>query len=135
MNWKRFALSVVAVLILNNIAGLVIHGTLLHADYAQYPNLLRTEADAANYFHWMLLNTLVFSVAFVWIYAQGVEDKPWVGQGLRFGIAVWLLTSVAGFLTYYAVQPWGGDVVVKQILYELPRALVLGLAAAAIYRK
>ncbi len=135
MNWKRFALAVVAVLILNNIAGFVIHGMLLQADYAQYPNLLRTQEDAANYFQWMQLNFLVFSVAFVWIYAQGVEDKPWVGQGLRFGIAVWLLTSVAAFLTYYAVQPWGGDVVAKQILYELPRALVLGLAAAAIYRK
>jgi len=135
MNWKRFALAVLAVLILDNIAGFVIHGTLLQADYAQYPNLLRTQEDAANYFHWMLLNFLVFSVAFVWIYAQGVEDKPWVGQGLRFGVAVWLLTSVPGFLTYYAVQPWGGEVVVKQIFYELPRALVLGLAAAAIYRK
>lgn len=135
MNWKRFLLAVLVVLILDNIAGFVIHGTLLQADYAQYPNLLRTQEDAANHFQWMLLNFLVFSVAFVWIYAQGVEDKPWVGQGLRFGVAVWLLTSVASFLTYYAVQPWGGEVVVKQILYELPRALVLGLAAAAIYRK
>ena len=111
------------------------HANLLHDDYARYPNLLRTEADAQAHFSWMLLNFLVFSVAFVWIYAQGVEDKPWVGQGLRFGLAVWFLTSVAGFLTYYAVQPWGGDIVVKQILYELPRALVLGLAAAALYRK
>lgn len=49
---------------------------------------------------------------------------------------MWLLTSVPTFLTYYAVQPWGGDIVLKQILYELPRALVLGLAAAAaLYRK
>ena len=135
MNWKRFALAVVAVLILNNIAGFVIHGMLLQADYARYPNLLRTQEDAANYFQWMLLNFVVFSVAFVWIYAQGVEDKPWVGQGLRFGLAAWLLTSVPTFLTFYAVQPWGGDVVVKQILYELPRVLVLGLAAAGIYRK
>jgi hypothetical protein len=135
MNWKRFALAVVVVLILNNVAGFVIHANLLHDDYARYPNLLRTEADAQAHFSWMLLNFLVFSVAFVWIYAQGVEDKPWVGQGLRFGLAVWFLTSVAGFLTYYAVQPWGGDIVVKQILYELPRALVLGLAAAALYRK
>ncbi|HXE74926.1 MAG TPA: hypothetical protein VNN18_04710 [Candidatus Xenobia bacterium] len=131
MNWKRFALAVLAVLILNNIAGFVIHGMLLQADYAQYPNLLRTQEEAANYFQWMLLNFVVFSVAFV----QGVEDKPWVGQGLRFGIAVWCLTSVAGFLTYYAVQPWRGEIVVKQILYELPRALALGLAAASIYRK
>ncbi|MGH9778616.1 MAG: hypothetical protein ACRD5I_09415 [Candidatus Acidiferrales bacterium] len=135
MNWKRFALAVVVVLVLNNVFGFLVHGMLLQADYANYPNLLRTQEDSANYFHWMLLNFVVFSVAFVWIYAQGVEDKPWVGQGLRFGLAVWFLTSVAGFLTYYAVQPWGGDIVVKQILYELPRGLVLGLAAAALYRK
>ena len=26
--------------------------------------------------------------AFTWIYARGVENKPWLGQGLRFGVAV-----------------------------------------------
>jgi hypothetical protein len=135
MNWKRYALAVVVVLILNNVFGFLIHGTLLQADYANYPNLLRTQEDVQAHFHWMLLNFLLFSLAFVWVYAQGVEDKPWPGQGLRFGLAVWLLTSVPTFLTFYAVQPWSGDVVLKQILYELPRGLVLGLAAAALYRK
>ncbi len=33
--------------------------------------------------------------AFVWIYQRGTEDKPWVQQGLRFGIAIAL---VAAFL-------------------------------------
>lgn len=135
MNWKKFAIALVVVFVLDAGFGFLIHGVLLNADYAQYPNLLRTQEDANAYMPYMMLNFLFFSVGFVWIYAHGVEDKPWLGQGLRFGLAVWLLTSVSTFLTYYAVQPWSGSIVAKQIGYELVRALVLGLAAAALYRK
>ena len=135
MNWKKFAIALVVVFVLDAGFGFLIHGVLLNADYAQYPNLLRTQDDANAHFPFMLLNFLFFSLAFVWIYAHGVEDKPWIGQGIRFGLAVWLLTSVSTYLTYYAVQPWSGGIVAKQIGYELVRALVLGLVAAALYRK
>ena len=135
MNWKSFALALVAVLVVTAMMGFVVHATLLHEDYAQYPNLLRTEEESQNYFPFMLLNFLTQSLAIVWIYAHGVEDKPWLGQGVRFGVALWLLATVSTFLTYYAVQPWGGTIVVKQIGFELPMRLAQGLAAAALYRK
>lgn len=135
MNWKKFVLTVVVVLVVNAVAGFVIHGVLLNADYAQFPNLLRTQEDANAHFPFMLLNFLFFSLGFVWIYAHGVEDKPWLGQGIRFGLAVWLITSLSTFLTYYAVQPWPGSTVAKQIGYELVMMLMLGVVAAALYRK
>jgi hypothetical protein len=135
MNWKKYAVAFVAVLVLTAVGSFLIHGMLLQPDYSQLPNLLRTQEDAAPYFPYMLLNFLVFSLAFTWIYAQGVEEKPWAGQGIRFGLAVWLLNSVSGFLTYYAVQPWPGGTVARQIGLELPWMLALGLAAAALYRK
>jgi hypothetical protein len=135
MNWKRFALAFVAVLVVTAAGGFVIHGTLLQGDYAQYPNLLRTLDDQQAYFPYLLLNFFFQSLAIVWIYAFGVEDKPWLGQGLRFGVALWLLTSVSLYLTYYAVQPWSLDIVMKQIGYELGMRLAQGLAAAALYRK
>ena len=31
--------------------------------------------------------------AFVWIYPRGTENKPWVQQGLRFGIAIALAAA------------------------------------------
>jgi len=135
MNWKSFALAFVVVLVLNAVSSFLIHAMLLRGDYAKFPNLLRTQDDANAHFPYMLLNFLVFSLALVWMYAHGVEAKPWLGQGLRFGLAVWGLTSLPWYLTYYAVQPWPGSVVVKQIGYELVQKVLLGLAAAALYRK
>ena len=135
MNWKKFVITFVVVLIVTTMGSFVIHAMLLKPDYQQNQQLLRTEQDAAAYFPYMILNFFAFSLAFTWIYAQGVEDKPWLGQGIRFGLAVWLLNSVSGFLTYYAVQPWPGITVARQIGFELPWMLVLGLAAAALYRK
>jgi len=135
MNWKKFVLAAVVVFVVNNLGGFVIHGMLLQADYAQYPNLLRTQEEAQAYFPYMLLQFFFFSLGFVWIYAQGVEDKPWLGQGIRFGLAVWLITSVSTFLTFYAVQPWSGTVVAKQIGFELVERLLLGVAVAALYRR
>lgn len=135
MTWKKFVLAVVVLFVVNAALSFLIHGALLNADYAQYPDLLRTQEEAQRYFPFMLLNFLFFSVGFVWIYAQGVEEKPWLGQGVRFGVAVWVITSLSTYLTYYAVQPWSGTIVAKQIGYELFRALLLGVVVAALYRK
>jgi hypothetical protein len=83
----------------------------------------------------MIVANVLFSLALAWIYAQGVNDRPWLGQGIRFGAGLWLLTAVPGYLTYYAVQPWPEAVICKSIGFDLVRLLVLGVVAAAIYRK
>ena len=135
MNIKKCFLAFVAVFLVGFTLNFVIHGVLLQGDYSQLPNLLRTEQDAQGYFHFMILANLLYSLALVWIYAQGVSDKPWLGQGVRFGLAVWLLTAVPTYLTYYAVQPWPPEVIVKSIGFDLVRLLVIGVVAAAVYRK
>jgi hypothetical protein len=30
---------------------------------------------------------LSFAIGSVWVYAKGVENKNWLGQGIQFGIA------------------------------------------------
>lgn len=135
MNLKKFFLAFVVVFLAGFTLNFVIHGVLLHEDYSQLPNLLRTEQDAEAYFPFMILANVLYSLALVWIFAQGLSDKPWLGQGVRFGLAVWLLTAVPGYLTYYAVQPWPPEVIVKSIGFDLVRIVVLGVVAAALYRK
>src|SRR5512145_1528923 len=125
----RFWISVVVMFVLSMLMGFVIHGMLLQGDYAQLPNLLRTQADAQNYFVWMLLAHVSIAFGFTWIYVKGREaGRPPLGQGLRFGIAVAVLMTVPMYLIYYAVQPWPGAVVVKQIVYDVIGILVMGLA-------
>jgi len=129
----RFWISVVVMSILAFANGFVVHGVLLHDDYSRLPNLLRPEVEAQGYFGWMLLADLLMGFGFTWIYVKGREPgKPAVGQGLRFGLAIAVLMTIPMYLIYYAVQPWPGEVVVKQIVYDTIGVLVMGVVVAFI---
>jgi hypothetical protein len=83
----------------------------------------------------MILAHVLLSGAFAWIYSRGVEAAPWLPQGLRFGVAVALLTVVPTYMIYYVVQPMPGATVVKQIVFDGILTVLLGVLAAFIYRK
>ena len=74
------------------------------------------------------------SGALVWIYARGVEAKAWLAQGIRFGIAVALLTIVPTYLIYYVVQPMPAATVTKQIVFDGILTLILACVTAFLYR-
>jgi hypothetical protein len=131
---KKFIVAWVVLFVAWFLGDFVIHGLLLHADYLQQPNLYRAESDAQGYFPIMMLVHLIMAGAFAWIYARGVESKPWVAQGLRFGVATALLTSVPMYLTYYAVQPLPGALVVRQVVFSSILMVILGLLVAWLYR-
>jgi hypothetical protein len=131
---RKLLLAWVLVFIAWMAGSFVVHGTLLHEDYTRLPNLFRPEAEAQQYFPFMLLAHVLLAGAFVWIYSRGVESRPWPSQGLRFGVAVALLTAVPMYLIYYAVQPMPGALVVKQIVFDGILILLLGLVVAWLYR-
>jgi hypothetical protein len=135
MNWQRFFTASAAVFLVGMIMGFLIHGQLLEADYRGLGPLMRSPADAQAHFPYMVLAFVFFAVAFVWLYAKGVEEKPWLGQGLRFGLVTWLFGAVSVFLTYYAVEPLPASLVCKQIGFESVDFLLLGVVVAALYRK
>ena len=131
---KRFFIAWLVVFIVWFVGDFVVHGVLLHADYASLANLFRREEEAQNFFPFMILAHLLMSGALVWIYARGVEAKPWLGQGIRYGVAIALLTAVPLNLIYYVVQPIPGATVAKQIVFETILMLILGAVAAFMYR-
>ncbi len=113
----------------------VVHGTLLHGDYARFPNLFRPEAEAQTYFPYMILAHVIMAGAFVWIYSRGVEPTPWMGQGLRFGFAVAFLTIVPTYIIYWVVQPLSKTLVAKQIVFDGALVVLLGVLVAALVRR
>ena len=131
---KKFFVSWIVMFVVAMVGGFVVHGVLLGADYAKLVTLFRPEADAQKYFLFMILAHVLISGAFVWIYARGLESKPWLGQGLRFGLVVALLTVVPTYIIYYAVQPMPSDLVVKQILFDTVWMLIQGAVVAFLYR-
>ena len=78
----------------------------------------------------MLIAHVIMAAAFVWIYVRGNENKPWIEQGIRFGVAVALLAVVPVYLIYYTVLPTPGMIVVKQILFDGVLVIILGIIAA-----
>ncbi len=95
---------------------------------------MRPEAEAQQMMHLMILAHVLMAGAFTWIYARGVENKPWLGQGLRFGLAVAFLAVIPIYIIYYVVQPTPGALAVKQIVFDTIMTLILGAVVAFLYR-
>lgn len=131
---KRFLIAWVVILIAWFLGSFLVHGVLLAPDYKALGALFRADADAQQYFPLMILAHVMLSGAFVWIYARGVESKPWVAQGIRFGIAVAFLTTIPTYTIYFVVQPMPGAVVLKQIVFDSALMVVLGVIAGWLYR-
>ena len=131
---KRFFIAWALIFVAWMLGSFVVHATLLATDYAKLTSMFRQGADAEQYLPFMLLAHVILAGAFVWIYTRGVEAKPWLSQGLRFGVAIALLTIVPSYTIYYAVQPMPGVLVIKQIVFDGILLLILGAAVAFLYR-
>jgi hypothetical protein len=131
---KKFLIAWAVLFVAWLIGSFVVHGLLLHSDYMQLTSLFRAEGDQQKYFPLMLLAHAILSGAFVWIYARGVEAKPWMAQGVRFGVVVALLTIVPSYMIYFVVQPMPGEVVIKQIVFDGVLMVILGTIVAWLYR-
>ena len=131
---RRFAIAWLVVFIVWMAGSFLVHGVLLHDDYNALQAIFRPEKDARQLFHFMLLAHVMLSGALVWIYSRGVEASPWVGQGVRFGIAVAFLTVIPTYIIYYVVQPMPSSTVIKQIVFDGALTVLLGMVVAFMYR-
>jgi hypothetical protein len=132
---KRLLIAWLVIFVAWMAGSFVVHGLILGGDYAQLPNLFRQPPEAQKYFPLMILAHVIMSGAFVWTYARGAEPKPWLGQGIRYGIAVALLTAVPWYLIYYVVQPMPGATVAKQIVFDAALVVLLGVISAFMLRR
>lgn len=130
----RFAVSAVVMAIVSLLLGFVVHGMLLAPDYHALPSLFRGEADAGAHLPFMLLAHLCIGTGFTWIYLKGREAKPFLAQGVRFGLAVAVLTTIPMYLIYFAVQPIPGELVVKQVVLDTIAMVVMGIVCAWLNR-
>jgi hypothetical protein len=132
MNRFRLILTIIVVFVVTNLFGFFIHGIWLRADYLLVTSLYRPEGEEKVLF--IILGYLAFAVGSVLVYARGVENKPWLGQGVRFGILMWLILTVPSFFIAYAVQPIPAVLMAKQVLTEGVGKIVIGIITAVLYR-
>ena len=129
---SKFVVSVVIMAVMSLVLGFVVHVWLLGPDYKSLGALFRPEADQMGFFPFMIVAHVLIGVGFTWIYRMGREAKPFLGQGIRFGLAVAVLTIIPIDLIYYAVQPMPGNVVAKQIIFGTIAMVLMGIVCAWI---
>ena len=130
---KKCIISAVVMFVMAWALSFVVHGVLLGADYAVTQGM-RPPAEAQKLIPFIILAQALFGVAFAWIYVQGKEDKPWLAQGIRFGIAVAFLTVIPTYLIYHVVTPVPLVLAMKQIAFDTIRVLLMGVVLAWINR-
>lgn len=130
---RKCIISAVVMFIMAWGLSFVVHGLLLGGDYSVTPGM-RPPAEAQKIIGWLILAQALFGIAFAWVYLQGKEDKPWLAQGVRFGIAVAFLTVIPTYLIYHVVTPVPMVLALKQIGFDTIRVVLMGVVLAWINR-
>ena len=131
---KKCVISAVVMFVMAWALSFFVHGVLLHGDYVQMQSWMRPQADSFSLFPYMIGAQALFGVAFAWIYMQGRSDRPWLMQGVRYGVAIALLTMVPTYLIYHVVTPVPLFVAIKQIVLDSIRVVLMGVVLAWINR-
>ena len=132
----KFWISAVVMFVLTFALSFVVHGVLIQPDYTAMlgSGAMRKPEDTHSLMPWMLLAHAVFALGFTWVYLQGLADKPWLAQGIRYGIAVACLAIVPTYLIYHVVTPVPLVVAFKQIAFDTVRLVVMGIVLAWLNR-
>jgi len=133
---KKFWISFAVVLVLTTVLGFVVHGAILFNDYEPLtPDVMRPPAEAEARFGFMIGAHVLLSFGLCWLYRAGRDaNKPWLGQGVRFGMAFALAAPVPFYLIYHTVANFPLDLALKQAGLETMSAIVVGACVAFLNR-
>ena len=132
---KKFLISTAAVFVVWMIGSFLVHGLWLGTSYEALGDMMRPAEEQEALFHFMLIAHVLMAGAFVWIYQRGNEDKPWLQQGLRFGIAIALMAPIPTFMIYYSVQKTPAALAISQSVGDSVVVIAVALVAAFVNKK
>ena len=117
---KKIVTASIVVFVLFILMDYLVHGLLLSGLYAETASLWRAPEVLGGlmWIFWVVDAAMAFLL--VWLFAKGWEaGKPWLGQGVRFGLVLGLLFSLPMGFSMYAMLP-------------IPLALGLGWFASGL---
>jgi hypothetical protein len=132
---KKFALATVAAFITSFVLSFIAHGMILAQEYSALPAVYRGPQLRPGLFSLLLLAQLIMSAAMAALYRYGAEDKPWLGQGIRFGLMAAGLSVIPCYLIGYVVTNIPGALATKQIVFETIIVVAMGIVVAWFYRR
>jgi hypothetical protein len=132
MDMKKTVIAVVAGYVLQMGGSYLLHSVILMKSYTDTSALWRPE-DAMNHRMWeMLVAQFIFVLGAVLIYQRGAEKKGAVGQGIRFGILLAMVSTIPASLIEYVTVPVPHTIAFHWIIGEGVQCILLGILTALI---
>jgi hypothetical protein len=113
----------------------LVHSIWLMPDYDAIPLSHRSIAGIMHRFWAMALGQFFFAALFAYIYSCGVERKPWLVQGIRYGFLMTLFTVIPMSLSEYDTYAVPYMLAVKWIIAGGIQMVLLGMIVAGIYKQ
>jgi hypothetical protein len=132
MNTKRFAFSVLAVFVFLQVFGYLWHGPLFGHMYQATQSVWRPMADMNTYFPLAVAGRFVFALVVAFIFTRHYENRG-LGEGLRFGTYIGLLTAVVSF-GFYPYLPIPLSLAAMWFAGNLIEGIGVGVVLALVYR-
>ena len=135
MNTRKVLLAVVVNYIFLAVSNYLINAIWLLPVYRQHAEAFRPLDELVGKMWVMWLAQLLFAFLFVYIYTRGVEEKPWVWQGLRYAVLMALLVVAPSALAQHVVYRVPYSLAIEWITAGCVQFGVMGLVTAAFCRK
>ncbi len=132
---KKLIIAVVVTYVVLMASNYLIHSIWLMPDYNAIPASHRSIAGIMHRFWAMAVGQLFFAALFAYIYAQGVQHKAWLAQGIRYGIIMALFTVIPFSLSQYDTYIVPYMLAVKWIIVGAIQMVILGIIVAAIRKE
>jgi hypothetical protein len=130
---RKLVLAVIAAFVVQFALGFLFHGVLLAPDYTALSAVYRPPLPGMMAV--MALAMLIMSAAMVTIYRYGRQDRPFLGQGIRFGLMVAAVSVIPIYMIGYAVTNIPAALAIKQIVLETITVSIMGVVVAWFHKE
>jgi hypothetical protein len=132
---RKFVLAALCAFVVSFVLSFFFHGVLLFRDYDALRAVYRGPELKPALFALLILAQLIMATAMTAVYRFGMQDRPFLGQGVRFGLLVACASVIPCYLIGYVVTNIPGALAIKQIVLETIKVVAMGIVIAWFYRK
>ena len=133
MNGKRFALGCVAVYVVYQVLGFLIHQVLFGDIYKLLESVWRPEAQMMSMMWIQFFTSAVWVVLFCYIFTRGYENKAAM-EGARYGLLIGLFWGIPYAYESYMIYPITLSLAHGWFVTTVVVSVICGVVFAMVYK-
>ena len=133
MKNKTFWIGVVAVYVVMQGLGYVIHEVMMGDTYERLASIFRPEAEMYDMMWMMMVSGAITIFMFCYIFTKGYEGKG-IMEGVRFGALIGFLMAGPMAIDPHVIYPVPAEVASIWLISGIATLMIAGAVFAAIYK-